>query len=143
MNQSEIAMKIAELILTQEELLYKWKHGNFRYGIYGMKQDSLEKIKAAVLNVTQVDIDQSCRKIEVVNARRVFAFLSYYTTADKTLVKIAALMGVKNHATAIHHKNKMKDLISINDYTSLKTLQEVCNKLGLKFIKTKELNHEN
>jgi chromosomal replication initiation ATPase DnaA len=142
MNQSTIAMQVAQMILAKECLLHKWTSGNYTYGIYGLRVESIDQIKSAVFECTNIDMDEKTRRLEVINARRVFAFLSCYATGTNTLVNISRNMGTSNHATVLHHRNKMKDLISINDYTSIKTLNDVCNKLNLTFLKVREVVHE-
>lgn len=137
MNQSEIAIRVAQYLQTKDEVLYKWQDGKYTYGIYGPKQTDLVKLRQVVEELTGTDILKKCRQYATINARRAFSFIAIYTTTGFSLNKIKLEMGIDNHATVIHHRNKMKDLIAVGDVESINLISLICKRLDLMFTRTR------
>jgi chromosomal replication initiation ATPase DnaA len=142
MNQSQIAIKVGQYLLMKHEVLYRWKRKDTVYGIYGDWQYDIRKIQEVVEEIMGVSIAENTRKMDVVCAKRLFIFLVFYTTKTKRLQTLADYMGFISHATIIHHRNKMKDLIEICDPYYLRLINLACFKLGLSFIQTTEKHEE-
>ena len=142
MNQSQIAIKVGQYLLMKHEVLYRWKRKDTIYGIYGDWQYDMRKIQEVVEEIMGVSITETNRKLEVVCAKRMFIFLVFYTTKIKRLQTIADYLGFMSHATIIHHRNKMKDLIEICDPYYLRLINLACSKLSLNFIQTTEKHEE-
>jgi chromosomal replication initiation ATPase DnaA len=66
------------------------------------------EIVARYLNLSPEFILSKTRKAEVVYARKLIIHAELMN--KKTLQSIADMLNLKNHATIIHHRNKLKDI---------------------------------
>lgn len=142
MNQSQIALKVSNYLLLQNEILYRWKRKDTIYAIYGKWQTDMKRIRYVVEYIMNVDIKTKSRKMEVVSAKRLFIFLVLYTMPNQKLTDLADYLGFITHATVLHHRDKMKDLIEISDYHYIRLIKLACLKLDLNFIQTTEKHEE-
>jgi chromosomal replication initiation ATPase DnaA len=142
MNQSQIALKVSEYLQMQNEVLHRWKHNDNVYAIYGKWQTDIDYIKLVIESIMNVSLEAKTRKLEIVCARRLFIFFVCYTMKNKTLNGIGKEINLISHATVLHHRNKMMDLVEIGDHYYIGLLKLVCDKLGLTFVKTIEKHDE-
>jgi chromosomal replication initiation ATPase DnaA len=72
--------------------------------------------------MTNHDLISSSRKADVIAVRHYMIYL-LHQTGFLTLVAIANKFGSRDHATIIHAKNKIADLLQVNDARTISTKQ--------------------
>ncbi len=82
-------------------------------GLDVQKHISMETIFAKVckfLKIDQEEMKGKARFRELVDARHIFCYLAYHSISEHTLKEIGNFIN-KDHATVLHGKNKIADLI--------------------------------
>ena len=98
---------------------------------------SIEEILLNVCNYFGITPDQlktKCREVNFVIPKHIFCYLASVFTYGYTLKEIASYTDLINHASVLHAKNKLINIIhskgyAYDDYT--KPLNEIKNKLGI------------
>lgn len=89
----------------------------------------IEYIALQHLELSSSQVRMKTRKREVVIPRQiVMSFMYQYS--DQSLEKIAKIYGLKNHATVIHAKKCIQDMVDVRDkqyYLVIKKIQDEIN----------------
>lgn len=115
--------------------VFKTKNKRNEFSLMTDRKRNLESIRVAVENVTGINIKQTCRETDIVNARRVYLFLASHL-CKSSLTEIGKQVGL-THSSVITNRNKCTSLIEAEDVKIISTLQEVCEFLDVKFTITK------
>lgn len=95
----------------------------------------LALIENACIDASGVkSIVNDTRRVEVINAKRIYFFLAVALTS-KTLNTIANHLSHYNgHAMTYHHRKRMISLLEINDKETVEGLKCACKNLGVKYV---------
>lgn len=140
-TQSQIAIRAAQILSLQSEVIYKWKWNNQVFGIFGKHQHSLDQIRDAVEMATKQNLFDRNRKLDIISARRLFVFFAMKTIKGMILRKIVEYTGF-HHATVLYHNAKIRSLIEINDFETMQHFKTICSILHLEFVKAQEVETE-
>jgi chromosomal replication initiation ATPase DnaA len=95
-------------------------------------QEELVKILRVICEINDVDIVDvkgKSRNKELVTARREYCYFAY-NVSKKSMKKIGAKIN-KDHATVLHHKNKMEGWLNIPGYNLKEKFELIENQLKI------------
>jgi len=101
-------------------------------GMDSVTKVGLEKVLSVVcdvLNVYAEDVKGKSRKSKISEARHFFCYLAYISHRSKTLMEIGKFIG-RDHATVLHSKNKISDLIDVYEH-ELRLVVQMKKRFGI------------
>ena len=128
---SKLMAEADDFAAAQKQLVYSWKSGKVKVELYGTYK-SVEQIRTACEAALGYELTDDSRERHVVIVRAVFCFIASITTGE-ALKNIGSLCNF-DHATVIHHRNKIKQHIETGDVYTVKSIERVIDALGLQLI---------
>lgn len=89
--------------------------------ITGLTLHQLSEIICGVVGITEEALKSKCRKRDNVVARQFFCYFGH-VHCQRTLDALATYVGYTDHSDAVRARDKAKDLIEVNDYSTLNYL---------------------
>jgi chromosomal replication initiation ATPase DnaA len=101
------------------------------YKIIGERKNNLKRVEMAIVKMTGVKFNGDSRKMDHVNARRVYCFLCEKLCMS-SLTDIGKSIN-KSHSLVLFQDSKCAELIQIEDKKTIQTLIDVCHFLSIEF----------
>jgi hypothetical protein len=104
---------------------------NTYVGLDVVRKISVERILSTVCSHLKVDSEEikgRSRVRKIADARHIFCYLAYHSSDNPTLKEIGNLIS-KDHASVLHGKNKIVDLVTTDRRTN-ETIEALRVKLG-------------